>query len=52
MGTPTGLTPEQKERIAKIAEDFKKRMERLEVGVTIKCGDTEVEVTPPPKECK
>jgi hypothetical protein len=43
------LTPAQRRKIAKLAKDFKKSMEQLGLGVSIKAGDGPwVEVTPPP----
>ena len=44
----TPLTAKQEEQIGKIREDFKKKMERLGLGMTIKCGDLTWEVTQPP----
>lgn len=45
------LTPEQEKQIRAAAARFKRQMEKLNLGVSIRAGDGPwVEVTPPPAE--
>lgn len=45
----TDLTPEQQQALAKIAADFKTKIRKLNVGISIRVGDgPSIEIVPPP----